>query len=350
MKRFYISGGGTGGHFFPALALLECLLERSFSCKFVGAQRGIEKKLSHLIAIEKEFLKVYPFFGRSLKEKLQSLFSIALSSLRLELDKEGIAVVFGGYASLSLGLSSILRRVPLFLHEQNSIPSATNQILSRFAKKVFVSFEYSKKFFPSEKTLKVGLPVRKTLLEGLKLPKEEARRLLNLDNRETLLVMGGSQGASFLNDLAVELFKKTGLQGIHITGEKEYERLKKTYEGMRVLVLPFTERMDLIYRASDVAISRAGASSITELSLYGIPTLFIPYPYAVKDHQYYNAKEIEELGGGYVLRQEQASLSEVLKLVEKLFLDKSILSRNIKTFANPNACEKILDSIQEFFP
>ena len=329
---------------------MECLLERGFSCKFIGAQRGIEKKLSHLIAVEKEFLKVYPFFGRSLKEKLQSLFSIALSSLRLELDKESVAVVFGGYASLSLGLSSILRRVPLFLHEQNSIPSATNQILSRFAKKVFVSFEYSKKFFPSEKTLKVGLPVRKTLLDGLKLPKEEARRLLNLDNRETLLVMGGSQGASFLNDLAVELFKKTGLQGIHITGEKDYERLKEAYKGMRVLVLPFTERMDLIYRASDVAISRAGASSITELSLYGIPTLFIPYPYAVKDHQYYNAKEIEELGGGYTLRQEHANLSEVLKLVEKLFLDKPILSRNIKTFANPNACEKILDSIQEFFP
>ncbi|WP_448583864.1 undecaprenyldiphospho-muramoylpentapeptide beta-N-acetylglucosaminyltransferase [Thermocrinis sp.] len=349
-KKFYISGGGTGGHFFPAIALVECITEKKLHCEFVGAERGIEKRLSHLINVEKQFLKVNPFLGSSLGGKLRSLISVFLSSLRLypKLDPDGVSVVFGGYASLPLGISSILKGNPLFLHEQNSIPSTTNQILSKFAKLIFVSFEHSKRFFPSQKTVKTGLPVRRSLLEGLKLSQKEAREKLKLEDRETLLVMGGSQGASFLNSLAVDIFRRTGFQGIHITGEKEYEHLKQAYKGMPVFVLPFTERMDLIYRASSVAISRAGASSITELSLYGIPSLFIPYPYAVRDHQYYNAKEIEELGGGFVLRQEEAEHSKVLKLLDRLLSDKSEFSHKIKNFADPDACQKIIDHIHNF--
>ncbi|WP_448587377.1 undecaprenyldiphospho-muramoylpentapeptide beta-N-acetylglucosaminyltransferase [Thermocrinis sp.] len=347
-RRFCISGGGTGGHFFPALALLECFTEKGFPCQFIGAERGIERKLSHLIGVDKEFLKVHPFLGRSAADKLRSAFSMILSSLRLysKLGKVDASVVFGGYVSLPLGLASLLKGIPLFLHEQNSVPSTTNQLLSRFAKAIFLSFEHSKKYFPSDKTIKTGLPVRKALLKGLELSKKEARESLGLEDRDTLLVMGGSQGASFLNQLAVEVFKKTQLQGIHITGERDYERVKQTYDGMPILVLPFTERMDLIYRACDVAISRAGASSITELSLYGIPSLLIPYPYAIRDHQYYNAKEIEELGGGFVLRQEETEFSKVIKLVEKLFSEKDELSKKIQTFSDPQACQKIIDHLQ----
>jgi len=350
IKKFYIAGGGTGGHFFPALALIEYLTEKNIPCEFVGAERGIEKRLSHLIVSEKHFLKVYPFLGRSLKDKLRSLYSVSFSSLKLypKLKRDSVSVVFGGYASLPLGISSLLKGAPLFLHEQNSIPSTTNQVLSRFAKLIFVSFEHSKRFFPSQKTVKTGLPVRRSLLEGLRLSEKEARERLNLEDRETLLVMGGSQGSSFINSLAVDVFKKNGLQGIHITGGKEYENLKQAYKGMPVLVLPFTERMDLIYRASSVVISRAGASSITELSLYGIPSLFIPYPYSVRDHQYYNAKEIEELGGAFVLRQEEVELSKVLKILDQLLSNREEFSRNIKNFAEPNACQKIVDHIQNF--
>jgi len=349
-KKFYVSGGGTGGHFFPALALVECLTEKGLSCEFFGAERGIEKKLSHLISVEKRFLNVHPFLGKSLRDKLRSLLSLFFSSLRLyqDLRSNSVSVVFGGYASLPLGIASVLKGIPLFLHEQNSIPSTTNQVLSKFARLIFLSFEHSKRFFPSEKTVKAGIPVRKSLLEGLKLSQREAREKLNLEDRETLLVIGGSQGASFLNNLAVDIFKKTGLQGIHITGGKEYENLKQAYKGMPVLVLPFTERMDLIYRASSVVISRAGASSITELSLYGIPSLFIPYPYSVRDHQYYNAKEIEELGGAFVLRQEEVELSKVLKILDQLLSNREEFSRNIKNFAEPNACQKIVDHIQNF--
>ncbi len=347
---FYVAGGGTGGHFFPALALIECLLERGLPCEFIGAERGIERKLSHLLPIEGKFLKVYPFFGRSPVEKLRSLYSFLLSSLELlpKLGKEDVSITFGGYASLPLGLTSIIRRTLLFLHEQNSVPSATNQLLSRFAKRVFVSFEYSKRFFPEEKTVKTGLPVRKALRDGLKFSKGQARSVLNLSDKPTLLVMGGSQGATFLNHLAFELFRKTGFQGVHITGEKEYEKFKKAYENMPVLVLAFSENMGLIYRACDLALSRAGASTITELSLYGVPALFIPFPYAVRDHQYYNAKEVEELGGGLVLRQEKVDLNTVIKLLERILSNREEFSTAISHFAEPDPCKKILENLQNF--
>jgi UDP-N-acetylglucosamine--N-acetylmuramyl-(pentapeptide) pyrophosphoryl-undecaprenol N-acetylglucosamine transferase len=119
---------------------------------------------------------------------------------------------------------------------------------------------------------------------------------------------------------------------------------------MPVLVLPFTENMGLIYRACDLALSRAGASTITELSLYGVPALFIPFPYAIRDHQYYNAKEIEELGGGLVIRQEEAEPGIVLKLLEKILSNREEFSKAITRFAEQNPCEKILNSLQEFLP
>ncbi len=347
--RFYVSGGGTGGHFFPALAFLECLIKRGFPALFVGSKRGIEHRLREKVPTESLFLEAKPFMGRSFMEKLRALLSLSSSSLSLyrRLDPTGISVVFGGYASLPLGLSSLLKSLDLFLHEQNSVPSQTNRLLSRFARRVFITFEGSRKYFPQEKVVKTGLPVRKALLEGLKLSRQTALDELGLEDKPTLLVVGGSQGAEFLNRLALEIFQKTGLQGIHITGEREFQKVSDFYKekGLKVLTLAFSHRMELIYRASTVAVSRAGASTITELSLYGVPALFIPFPHAVHDHQYYNAKEIEELGGGLVARQEEATSEKVIKAVDRLIQFREEFSKHMSSFANPLACDDMINYI-----
>lgn len=344
--RFYLSGGGTGGHFFPALALLECLLERGFSAIFVGSERGIEFKLKDNIPTETLFFPSHPFMGRSLGDKLRAVYRALAGAMKLRgrLRSSDVGMVFGGYTTLPLGLACILRGLPLFVHEQNSVPSQTNKLLSRFARRVFITFEHSRVFFPREKVVKTGLPVRKSLIKGLELSRSEARKSLGLDEEFTLLVMGGSQGASFLNSLAMEVFYKTGWQGIHITGEKDFEKVSSFYreKALSVYTLPFSDKIELIYRASDLAISRAGASSITELSLYGIPSLFIPFPYAVHDHQYYNAREIEELGGGITLRQEEVNLERVLENLEKMLSDRERYSKSMSTFANPLACQDII--------
>lgn len=344
--KVFVSGGGTGGHFFPALALIECLLQRSISSIFIGSKRGIEYTLKEKIPVESFFVPSYPFMGKGIKEKLLAILKNLSGSCMVAklISKRDIGIIFGGYASVPLGLSILLKRALLYIHEQNSIPSQTNRIFSKYAKKVFITFEYSRRFFPAYKTVKTGLPVRKSLIEGLKLSREEALRALGLENKPTLLIMGGSQGAHFLNQLAKEIFLRTGWQGIHISGDKDFEHLKEFYKEkkLNVLLLSFSHHMHLVYKASTIAISRSGASSITELSLYGIPSLFIPFPYAVHDHQFYNAKEIEDMGGGITLRQEDAYVDRVMKALDKLLENYEYYSKNISLFANPLACDEIV--------
>ncbi len=350
MAKLYVSGGGTGGHFFPAVALLETALEEGADALFVGAQRGIEHKLRDGIPSERLFIDALPFVGMSLPRKLKALFTLAKSSLWLyrRMEKDAKSVVFGGYASLPLGLASLLRGTDLFLHEQNSLPSLTNSLLSKFSKRVFITFESSRRYFPRDMVIRTGLPIRRKLLKGLSLDKRECRRALGLrEDGLTLLVMGGSQGASFLNEVGMKVFGEMDLQGVHLTGERDYKRVKEFYDGKKlpVVVMSFTHDMELVYRASDLAISRAGASSITELSLYGVPAIFIPFPFSAKDHQYYNALEIQDMGGGIVIRQDEAELKILIESLEKLLSDLDAYSKNIRGFANPEAGKIILEHL-----
>ncbi|SHK13130.1 undecaprenyldiphospho-muramoylpentapeptide beta-N-acetylglucosaminyltransferase [Thermocrinis minervae] len=350
--KLYVSGGGTGGHFFPALALMEEAIKKKHNVFYVGAKRGIENKMQHLINCQRLFLDVYPFVGLNPLQKIKSLFylSKALMDTFKFVKGPAKALVFGGYASLPLGLTSILKKMPLFLHEQNSVPSKTNQLLSRFAKKIFITFEHSRKFFPKDRVERTGLPIRESLLKSLNMSRDEALKKLGLNEEyPVLLVMGGSQGSSFLNEVAAEVFLKTGWQGIHITGYRDYQRIKDLYseKKLRVLVFPFYEDMGLLYRACSVALSRSGAGSVCELSLFGVPSLFIPYPHAAMDHQYYNAKELEELGGAFVLREEKAKPKDVIQMLEKLLIDRESFSERMKTFCKPDASIRILDRLEE---
>ncbi len=331
-----ISGGGTGGHFFPALSFIEYVMDKE-KVKFIGTKRGIEYKLREKIPVEQVFLDVYPFRGVSLKEKIKAIYYLLKSQIEIKVENSFSSLVFGGYASLPLGLYSLRKRKPLFIHEQNSVPSKTNRLLSKGAEEIFITFEHTRRYFKNAK--KVGIPLRRSLIEGVEKAKAKESLGLNPD-KEVLLVLGGSQGAFFLNRLTVELAKYTTFQIILICGTKHYDEMKE-YINERLKIIPFSLNMNLIYSAADVAISRAGAGTITELSLYGIPTLFIPYPYAADNHQYYNAKEIEELGGGFVLKQEDANLRSVLQKLSLLTLKKEEMGKAIKGFANPKAAEEM---------
>jgi len=339
-----VSGGGTGGHFFPALAFTNYALKKE-RVKFVGSVRGIENELKDLIKTEKLFLDVEPFRGRSLYGKLKAIWKFVKAQKEINdfLREDYRALIFGGYASFSLGLNAIIRRKDLFIHEQNSVPSKTNRILSKKARKVLITFNYTKKFLP--KAVRVGLPLREEL--KVNISKEEAKRKLGLEKEKlTLLIFGGSQGALFLNNLAKSLkdILPKEFQVLLITGKAHYEKFK-ALEGEGFKVLPFSLDMGLIYSASDVAVSRAGAGTINELSYFGIPSVFIPYPYAVDDHQFYNAREIEELGGGVVLRQEEAKTEKVLESLKKIVKDLEKYSRNIRKFFVEGAEEKMYEEL-----
>ncbi|NPA32214.1 MAG: UDP-N-acetylglucosamine--N-acetylmuramyl-(pentapeptide) pyrophosphoryl-undecaprenol N-acetylglucosamine transferase [Aquificae bacterium] len=341
-----VSGGGTGGHFFPALGFIRFASKKT-KVKFVGARGGIEERLSSLLGVESVFLGVRPFSGAGLSGKVRALLSYAGAQRELFrfLGEDFSGLVFGGYASVALGLHTILRRKRLFVHEQNSVPGRANLLLAKRSEGVFSVFEHTRRFFPD--AVRVGLPLREEAKR--RLPKGRAREILGLDREKpTLLVFGGSQGARFLNEL-LELTAKAltpEFQVILISGREHYGRFSHL-KRWGVLVLDFVVDMGVVYSASDVALARAGAGTINELAYHRIPALFVPYPFAVGDHQFYNAKEIEELGGGFVVRQEKVTPSGVVKKIKKIFEEREKMGRAIGSFFLPNAEERMFRLIGE---
>ncbi len=344
--KLVVAGGGTGGHLFPALDVLKRAMERGTETLFVGTERGLERKED--IPGEKIFLETYPLRGVSLRGKLKALYSFIKGTRKLGdlIRGDFKSITFGGYPCVPVGLQTLLRRKPLYIHEQNSVPSMTNRIFHPFSRKTFITFEYTKRFLKGGKVIRTGFPVRRELLKD-RLKKEEARVYLDFDpNAPLLLFMGGSQGASFINNLALKFAKETDHQVLLLSGKRDYKRvLGESKELKNLKVLPFRRDMGVVYSGVDVAVCRAGAGTISELSLFKIPALLIPFPYAAGDHQYYNAKEIEDLGGAFVLRQEEAEVERVVRIVERILSDMETMGERIGVFANPEATDLILDEI-----
>ncbi len=353
LSKIAVSGGGTGGHFFPALALIEYCHEKNIETIYIGNRQGIEEKFKQILKGKSIFLDMKGFVGKNFFERIDSLFLTLKNTLILNryINENIPSIIFGGYTGLPLGIHSILKRKHLFIHEQNSVPGKTNLYLSKYTKCVFYTFEYTNKFFKSDCLIKTGIPLRKIVKEGIGIKKQTALKQLDLEDRPTILFMGGSQGALFINRLAIEIMHKLkNFQGILLCGEKLFKDVSSMAKDKvsNLKIFPFYKNMPFIYRASDVAVCRAGAGTISELSYYGLPALFIPYPYASGDHQYYNAKEIEDLGGGKVIRQENVDVELVVKTIEKILSDKLSYSKSIQKFFPKNPEATIVNIIKDY--
>jgi len=329
-KTLLVAGGGTGGHFFPALSFLELLKESHLKAIYVGSSHGIEFKLKDDIPFESVFLDTKGFVGKGYLDKLKSLYLMGKSVyfLNKNIKDDFVGVVFGGYASLPVGVLSAIKRKPLFLHEQNSIPSLTNRLLSKKAKVCFTTFNYTSKFFKN--AFRVGMPLRKEFLGFY--DKKALQKEFGIES-PCVLVMGGSQGAKALNDVAVELFKKTHFNGIILTGEKNYEEVSNALKSLKqVKVFPFYKDIYKLMLSCDVAISRSGASTIYEMATLGLPAVFVPYPYAAYNHQYYNALEIKDLGGAELIEQYKLDYDSLIKALENILNNVEVYSKNISSF------------------
>ena len=357
--RFLIAGGGTGGHYFPALAVASSLIEKGHSVFYVGTTNGIENTLG-FPAEKRLLLDVSGVVGRGIKG-LFSAFKLLSSTVKLvgELPRfePDAAIVFGGYASLPSGVASYLRGVPLFVQEQNSVPGRVNRFLSGFSRCSFLGFPAASNLLKG-KTLFTGNPVRKEVVNASRnretVRREILKRLGFSEKKKTLLIMGGSQGALWINRLFVEgapLLKKLNVQVVHITGKsKEEEKLREVYRenSIDVRVFPFYERVWELYSVADAAVSRAGALAISELSLFGIPTLFIPYPFAADGHQLKNAQFLSSIGAAVYREQRELSPREAVEIVENLLfsiIDSQRLRNNFLSFSKPNATEEIVEIV-----
>lgn len=310
--RVLLSGGGTGGHIYPALALADELKRRHPECEilYVGTARGLENKI-----VPPRGYKLKNIHAEGLPRKLNldllRSFTKAFQGLgearRIIKDfKPDLVLGTGGYVCGPVVLSAYLLKVPTFIHEQNAMPGVTNKILSRFVDRVFVNFAESEKYFKcKDKIIISGLPVR---AEVLTTARDEGIAYFGLDeNKPIMLVSGGSRGARSINKAMVEAYPRllleSDVQIIHATGRDGYEETKKLIldKGIdlakysaRIRLEPYLEHMEYALAACDVTVARAGATNLAEICACGKAAVLVPYPFASENHQEYNARVLAD--------------------------------------------------------
>ena len=355
--KFILSGGGTGGHIYPAIAIANELKLQFPDAQFlfVGAKDKMEMQKVPQAGYEIKGLWIAGLQRRLTLENMMFPLKLATSLLEsrriIRQFKPNVVIGTGGFASGPLLQAAGIAGIPTVIQEQNSFPGITNKLLSKKANAICVAYQNLERFFPKEKIILTGNPVRQDLID-IDSKREEAIAFYGLDpNKKTLLVLGGSLGARRVNQLIEkELQNMTSLdvQIIWQCGKLYFEDYKK-YNQQNVRVIDFIERMDFVYAAADVIISRAGASSVSELSIVGKPVIFIPSPNVAEDHQTKNAQSIVDAKGAILLKETELD-SQFSIVFEALLKDdgkQQQLSANIKKLAMPNAVKVIVDQIKK---
>ena len=360
-----IAGGGTAGHVFPGLALGRTLRHRGYDVRFVGTQAGLEASLVPGADFEFHPVPARPLVRELSLDALRAPFVAAGATRRCRpLVRGAKAIVgMGGYVSVGAVLAARRERIPVILHEQNAIPGLANRVLAGLARTIAVSFPETRSAFGTRARVEVtGNPVREEILRVIEEPEalaKEARTSLELDEgRKTVLVFGGSQGALHIDRAAVGacrlLAGRSDLQVILIAGSAHEAStrsgLPREGSGLLVRLLGYLDRMELAYACADLAVSRAGATTMAELTVCGLPALLIPYPYATRRHQEANARALQRAGGASVMLDEQLSADELASRIEGL-IDHgerlTAMAERSRAFGRPDAVERLADLVSE---
>ncbi len=319
MKRLIISGGGTGGHISPALAIAEALwiINPEMKITFFSTPRPVDCRMYSSFGSSVKVIDS-PRIDGGIKNKLRFMLrflSVFLSTRRLmkELDPE-LLFVTGGNSSFFPVLCAVSLRMPVVMHESNSIPGKSTRILGKLSTCVMTGFYRATRKL-GRKAICTGNPIR----SSIKLPERtNANVKLNIppDGR-TVLFLGGSQGARAINDIA--LHAPEDINVILQCGERDLERVKKaSAEKTNIRAISFTDEPEVLYAAADIIVARAGAMTIAEVTWFRIPAIYIPYPFAADDHQYFNAEEITNAGGSLFIRQDKATPDKIWNMIREL--------------------------------
>ncbi len=352
-KKIIISGGGTGGHVFPAIAIANALkkLDPSIDLLFVGAEGKIEMTKVPAAGYPIEGLWISGFQRKLTAQNLSFPFKLLSSMWRsrkiINRFKPDAVVGVGGYASGPLVKVATMKGIPALIQEQNSFPGITNRLLGSAAQKICVVYDTMDRFFPKEKLIITGSPVRQAIID-LKGTKEEAIKHFGLNpNKKVLFITGGSLGARGINEgiaFHLEALKKLDIQLIWQAGKAYIDWAKKQVEGETdwILATDFVDRMDLAYIAADAILARAGGT-ISELAIVGKPAILMPSPNVTEDHQTANAQSMVDKGAALMVKDKEAK-EKLYEAIHTVLFDKdkgSILSKNIKEMAITNAAERI---------
>ncbi|MBM4384547.1 MAG: undecaprenyldiphospho-muramoylpentapeptide beta-N-acetylglucosaminyltransferase [Deltaproteobacteria bacterium] len=354
--RIAIAGGGTGGHVTPALALGEALRERGAELVFVGAERGIEKKLVPDAGFELVLLDARPLIGRGIGERIGALFALGRATLaarRLLRERRiQLVVSVGGYASAPAAFAAALSRIPLALVNTDAVPGAANRAMARFATRIFAGFAGAQEALGplGARTVVTGVPLRRALREKFADAASAARA--DASRPAHLFVFGGSLGARQINELMIALAKplaEARVEIFHQTGEADRERVAAAYQeaGARAEVVAFEREMPRRYAWADLVVCRAGAISVAELALAGRAALLVPLGHVGGGEQFANARELERTGAARVLNSRDLSAADFSSALFELLGDRARLAEmgaKAAASAKPNATSEIAEA------
>lgn len=363
--KYIISGGGTGGHIYPALAIAKEI--KSFDKKaeilYIGTKDSLESELIPKEGIEFKTIRV-----RGLPRKINKNSFIALRELLIGLKqsqqiikefKPDIVIGTGGYVSGPIVYKAARNKIPTLIHEQNAFPGITNKILSRYVNKVATTFDEASKYFKyPDRVVKTGNPIRNEILS---IDKELSYKVLNIaSNKPLILSFGGSGGQKKLNEAILDILLNNNwnkdFQLIHITGKRLYDSfMKEVYDKNIVIsenirIMPYLYEMPQALNIADLLISSAGAITLAETSAIGLPSILIPKSYTAENHQEYNARAFEKAGASIVILEKDLTGELLFNSINNLINDKSRLrnmSINSKKLGNKNATKEIVKLIFE---
>ena len=355
--KVVVSAGGTGGHIYPALAVLEKLKkeDKNLEVLYIGTKNRMESEIIPARGINYVGIEIYGFTKNILRD-FKNVFLITKNYHKcLKLLKEfkpDLVLGFGGYVTYPVLKAAKKLKIKTFLHEQNSVVGKTNKALSNGVDLVAVSFLSTLTKFPkAKKVIYSGNPCGENAITTKEIKKSD----VGLDNKKKLvIVVAGSLGSSTINEKLKEflrLSKKSDYQVLYITGKSHYEEfIKKTRFGNNIKVLPYLDNLAGLMRNCDLIITRAGASTMSEILALNLPAIFIPSPYVAGNHQYYNALEIVKNNAGLMIEENDLNGEKLFTMVNDLLSDKKkyeIMKMNLKNLGKTDSSEIIVNALKE---
>lgn len=354
--RVVIAAGGTGGHIYPALAIINKIKEKDKTSEFlyIGTTDRMEKDLIPKLGINFVGIEMKGLNRKNIFSNFSVLnkFRLAIKKATIEIKKfnPDIVIGAGGYITAPVLYAAKKLKIKTLIHEQNSIPGVSNKFISRFADKICVSLPNSLQLFPKKKVVYTGNPRSEEIIKVDKILKSS----IGFDNNKKLVVIVmGSLGSTTMTTKIKELipeFTNKNYQVLIITGKTYFEEYQDLNLPKNIKILPFMDNLINLLKDSDLIISRAGASTIAEITAIGLPAILVPSPYVTNNHQYKNAKELENRGACKIVTESEFSKEKIINEIDKLFDDKDSydsMSKNSKKLGIDNSSSRIYDEIRK---
>ena len=359
--RILVTGGGTGGHIYPALAFIRYVqkIQPDSEFLYVGTHRGLENKIVPETGISFKTIKIQGFKRKLSLDNIKTvqLFveSIKRSKEILREFKPDVVIGTGGYVSGAVVYAAARMKIPTIVHEQNSVPGITNKILSRFADRVGISFPDAAQYFPENKTVLVGNPRAQEVVTSGKSEVLEQYGLL--PDIPTVLIFGGSQGALKINQAVIQAlpkFSQKEYQVLYASGDRYYNEIAEKFDIEKInhnlSLQPYIKNMTDVMANVDLLIGRAGATSIAELTALGLPAILIPSPYVTNDHQTKNAQSLVNAGAVKMITDADLTGEKLVEAVDEIMGDpekKAMMAKASRQEGIPDAAERLWSLVNE---